>query len=227
MALYDFYRSYEWETLLKILKLERVNTDGFVVCEHCDKPIIKAYDCIGHHKQELTEENYTDANISLNPDNIAFVHHRCHNIIHDKLGYSNRQVFLVYGSPLSGKTSYVTEAMTEGDLIVDVDNIWQCVSGCDRYTKPNRLKAVVFSVRDVLLDSVAYRRGKWINAYIVGGYPFKAERDRLVDKLGAREIFIDTSKEECLERLLACNDRPHDEWKKYIDSWWQQYTGQF
>lgn len=226
MSLYNFYRSDLWEALKSSLMSERVNDKGLIICEHCGKPIIKAYDCIGHHKIELTEENYLDADISLNPDNIALVHHRCHNKIHNKLGYKQRQVFIVYGSPLSGKTSFVNEAMVEGDLIIDMDNIWQCVSGCSRYMKPNRLKSVVFSVRDNLLDSVKYRRGKWLNAYIIGGYPFQAERERLVDMLGAREVFIDTPKEECLNRLLACEDsRDKVEWQKYIIDWWLQYEG--
>ncbi len=226
MSLYNFYRSKEWEGLLKIIKSERLNAEGFNVCEHCGELIVKAYDCIGHHIIELTEENYNDYAISLNPDNIALVHHKCHNIIHNKLSYSGRQVFVVYGSPCSGKSSYVAEAMAEGDLIIDMDNIWQCVSGCDRYIKPNRLKSVVFHIRNELIDSVRVRRGKWLNAYIIGGYPYKAERDRLIDLVGAREIYIDTDKDTCINRLMACEDqREKAEWLKYINDWWLQYEG--
>ena len=225
MGLYNFYRSKEWENLLKILKNERVDAQGNIICEHCGRAIVKAYDCIGHHKIELTEENYTDYNISLNPLNIALVHHKCHNIIHNKLFSGSRQVFIVYGSPLSGKSSWVAENMAEGDLIIDMDNIWQCVSGCNRYVKPNRLKSVVFSVRDNLLESVKYRRGKWKNAYIIGGYPYQAERERLAESLGAREVFIDTSYEECVNRLMTCEDRDVKQWEQYISDWWLQYNG--
>ena len=63
--------------------------------------------------------------------------------------------------------------------------------------------------------------------YIIGGYPFAAERSRLVDSLGAREIFIDTDKEECIRRLYACEDRDKDEWLQYINNWWAQYEGTF
>lgn len=225
MGLYNFYRSREWENLLKVLKLQRADSHGNIICEHCGKPIVRAYDCIGHHVTELTEENYTDYNISLNPVNIKLVHHKCHNIIHNKLYSNNRQVFIVYGSPLAGKSSYVRESMTEGDLIIDIDNIWECVSGCDRYVKPNRLKSVVFAVRDNLLESVKYRRGKWLNAYIIGGYPYQAERERLIDSLGAREVFIDTPYEECVKRLQSCEDRDKKLWEQYIADWWLQYQG--
>lgn len=225
MSLYNFYRSREWENLLKVLKLERVDAQGNIICEHCGKPITRKYDVIGHHVIELTEENYTDYNISLNPVNIKLVHHKCHNIIHNKLFSGQRQVFIVYGSPLSGKSSWVTENMAEGDLIVDMDNIWACVSGCERYVKPARLKSVVFSVRDNLLESVKYRRGKWLNAYVIGGYPYQAERERLADMLGAREVFIDTSYEECVKRLEVCEDRDKKLWEQYISDWWLQYNG--
>jgi predicted kinase len=111
-----------------------------------------------------------------------------------------------------------------GDLVIDIDNIWQCVSGQSRYIKPNRLKSVVFSVRDNLLESVKYRRGKWNTAYVIGGYPFEAERNRLLDELGAKPILIDTPQSECLERLQN-SDRDITEWTKYINDWWLQYNG--
>lgn len=219
----NFYRSKEWINLLKVLKSERVNEQGQLICEHCGEPIIKSYDCIGHHIIPLTEENEHDAMIALNPDNIALVHHRCHNKIHNKLSYNERYVYLVYGSPLSGKSTFVKENMETGDLVVDMDNIWQCISGCDRYVKPPRLNAVAFNIRDALINNIKYRLGKWQSAWLIGGYPLSSERERLCKQLGAREIFIDTSYEECIERLNMCVDRNRDEWQQYIDKWWQTH----
>lgn len=223
MSLYNFYRSKEWVNLRTLLINER--TTDYLYCEHCHKPILKPYDCIAHHVIHLTEQNYMDANISLNPDNIQLIHHKCHNKIHNKLGYSGRQVYLVYGSPLSGKSSYVESVLEAGDLVIDLDSIWQCISGQPRYVKPNRLKSIVFSVRDNLLESVKYRRGKWSNCYVIGGYPYEADRERLLDMLGAKPIHIDTSKEECMNRLAQCEDRDISEWTKYINDWWLQYEG--
>lgn len=222
----NFYTSDAWRGLVQGLRLERLNERGELLCEYCHKPIVHKYDCIGHHSIPLTEQNVDDANISLNPDLIQLVHHRCHNKIHDRLGLSyTRQVYLVYGSPLSGKTTWVRDSMTPGDLVVDMDSIWQCVSGMDRYSKPNRLKQNVFAVRDCLLDMVRVRRGNWLNAYIIGGYPLSSERLRLVRTLGAREVFVDTSQAECLQRLQDCTDgRDFAEWENYIVEWWEKYT---
>ena len=112
-------------------------------------------------------------------------------------------------------------------MIVDMDNIWQCVSGCDRYIKPPRLKSIVFGLRDKLLEDIKFRRGKWNNAYIIGGYPYTMDRARLVDSLGAREVYIDTDKATCLKRLADCTDRDQNEWSRYINEWWLQYEGGF
>lgn len=222
-----FYRSKEWEKLMKVIRLQRVNANGDLVCDCCGEPIVRSYDCIGHHVKPLTEENVNDAAISLNPDNIQLVHHRCHNRIHKKFYYGEeaRQVYLVYGSPLSGKTSWVWDAKTDGDLIVDMDSIWQCISGCDRYVKPGALNSCAFGVRDYLIDCIKYRRGKWRNAYLVGGYPMISERERLCRELRAREVFIDTPKDECIRRLSLCTDnRDKIEWQKFIDDWWKRYS---
>lgn len=227
MSLCDFYRSKEWESLLKVIKLERVTESGDILCEHCRKPIVRKYDCIGHHKIYLTEANYTDAAISLNPDNIALVHHKCHNQIHNKLGYSQREVFLVYGAPLSGKSSYVDSVKCEGDLILDLDRLWWALSGCEMYVHPNRIKSNVFSLRNELLRQIQYRQGKWMNAYIIGGYPLSAERERLIGQLGAREVFIDTPIEICMERLAKDEDRPMIDWIDYINEWFDKFNGKY
>lgn len=225
VMLNDFYKSKEWVNLMQVLRLERVNSDGLLLCEHCGKPIVAKYDCIGHHVTELTEQNYLDANIALNPENIMLIHHRCHNKIHNKLGIGIKNVYLVYGSPCSGKSTFVRDNMEYGDMVIDIDSIWQCVSGCDRYNKPNRLKQNVFSMRNHMIDMVRMRHGNWLNAWIIGGYPLISERERLCKSLNAREIFIDTNKDECIQRL--CNNpdgRNVDDWKKYIDEWWEIFS---
>lgn len=221
-----FYRTSEWEKLLSLLRLERTNENGELICWHCGKPITKKYDAIGHHTIFLTDDNVNDISISLNPDLIRFVHHKCHNIIHNKLGYTKREVYLVYGSPLSGKSTYVDSVIEPGDLVLDMDRIWQCVSGYSGYVKPPRLNAVVFGIRDEIMRMIKYRVGRWDNAYIVGGYPLIGERERLCKELGAREIYIASTMDECMQRLAVCEDgRDKKEWKKYIEDWWRRCGG--
>lgn len=221
MRLDTFYKSDKWRDFLNILRDQR-ERDGVLYCEHCGKPIIKAYDCIGHHKIELTEANVNDYSISLNPDNVMLIHHRCHNVIHERFGHERpKRVYIVYGPPYSGKSTFVRDSAGKEDLILDIDSIWQMISVNDRYIKPKRLMSNVFGVRDCILDMIRMRSGKWKNAYVVGGYPLAMDRQRLSDSLGAELIFIDESREVCLERAKACE---RIGWEKYIDDWFRDYS---
>lgn len=223
-GLEDFYRSDEWRQFREIVIAERLSPEGFTIDERTGKPIVRAYDIILHHKIELTEENVHDVNIALNPDNIMIVSHKSHNYIHNKLGHKARQVFLVWGAPLSGKTSYVKDVMNEGDLIIDIDSIWESVSGCPRYVKPPKLIQNVFAIRDLEMDMIKYKLGGWSSAYIVGGYPLVSERERLIKMYGAREVFVDTSREECLRRLEKDEARDKDKWRQYIEDWFERVS---
>lgn len=221
-TLQNFYKSKQWQKLLEVIKLDRLNSEGQLICWHCGKPIVDKYDVIGHHTIFLTEENVNNSEISLNPELIQLVHHRCHNKIHNKLGYTKREIFLVYGAPLSGKSTYISRVAEPGDLIIDINNIWKCVSGSES-NKPPKLNSVVFSVRNNLLDCVKHRLGRWDNCYIVGGYPLISERERLCKELGAREIFIDTPKEVCLERLRSNDSLNYSDYSKYIEDWFRKF----
>lgn len=71
---------------------------------------------------------------------------------------------------------------------------------------------------------IRYRRGKWTNAWVIGGYPFTAERERLINSLGGgSEIFINTTKDEYFARLES-SGRNVEEWQKYIEDWWHKYS---
>lgn len=218
-----FYQSKTWVKLTKIIRQERINDNGEIICDYCKKPITKAYDCICHHKIALTDENINNVEISLNPNNISLVHHRCHNLIHEKFKRPHENIYLVYGAPLSGKSTFVNNNAVKGDLILDMDNIWECISGQERYIKPYQLKQYTFKIRDCILEGIRYRLGTWTNAYIIGGYPFKTERDRLIKELNAKEIFINCTKGECLQRLKADKQRNFDEWEQYINKWFDEY----
>ena len=222
-TLADFYHSKEWEAFRRVIIEERTDADGFIRDEITGKPILRMYDIILHHKIFLTEENVNDREISLNPDNIQIVSHKTHNLLHDKWGYKRKEIFLVYGPPLAGKTSYVQDILIPGDLVIDMDNIWQCISGLHRYQKPGKLRAVAFGMRDYLMDAAKVRNGKWQNCWIIGGYPLISDRERIIKTYGAREIYIEASYEECISRLSADPERDTDEWTGYIDEWFRRY----
>lgn len=218
----NFYKSKQWQGLVEQLRIDRVDEQGRVICEYCGKPISRKYDCIGHHEIELTEDNVNDYQVSLNPDNIKLIHFKCHNRIHERFdGISQnafQNVYLVYGSPCAGKSTWVQDVAGKDDLILDIDSIWAAICTGGKYDKRNRLKANVFGIRDCIIDQIRTRTGFWKNAYVVGGYPLRTDRDRLCNLLKAKPIFIDTSKEECLSRAA------NEEWKEYVEDWFESYV---
>ena len=222
-TLQEFYKSTYWKNCIAVIKAERLNDMGLNICEHCGKPIIKAYDCIGHHKEPLTLMNVNNPEISLNPDNIMMLHHSCHNIIHNRFGlYQRQRVIIVHGSPLSGKTSFVESAKGDRDIVVDLDRLWSAITFEPLYVKNNYLKTNIFEVRNHLLDQIKTRRGQWTTAWVIGSYPKRGERERLAERLGAELIHIDTPKEECLERLAKVTDsREYSQWEQYINDYFE------
>lgn len=227
-TLSSFYNSKQWHDVRMQLINERADNDGVVHCAECGKPIVNRHDLIAHHVKPLTMQNVNDFAVSLNPENILLVHAACHNEIHNRFGYcTQRKVYYVYGAPCSGKTSFVNSVKGNSDLVVDMDNVWQAITGGQRYEKPNALKTNAFGVLECLTDMVKTRAGKWERAYVIEGGAVKGIRERKIESLGAEPIFIDTSKEECLKRLLNDPERTPEqkkEWQKHIERWFNDYT---
>lgn len=207
---------------------ERTRADG-LMCEHCGKPILKNYDAILHHKIELTPQNINDDNIAYNPDNLIFVHAKCHNEIHNRFGGRvkawQRKVYYVYGAPCSGKSTFVRENMQRGDLVLDIDRLWTALSGQPEYIKPNELKAVVFNARNAVIDSIKTRAGTWQTAWVIEGGALIGDRTRRIETLGAESIYIDTPYDECIERLAKDESRTalQSLWVDYINDWFNSY----
>ena len=224
-SLFDFYNSQLWRDFRRQLIADRTDpADGFVRDELTGQPILKEWDIIAHHKQELTIQNVNDFSISLNPENIMLVSMQSHNEIHKRFGYAQgRKVYYVYGAPCSGKSSWVNANKGNSDLIIDIDLIWQAVTGGRKYFKPDALKLCVFQIHKDMLDMAKTRLGRWERAFIVTGGAHKGQRERQLAELGAEAIFIDTDKETCKQNLFYDTERDQKLWSKYIDDWFAIY----
>ena len=213
----ELYQSKAWHDLRQVLILQRG-----LRCEECGKLVPLPSMLIGDHVQELTPENVHDPAVALNPDNVRLICADCHNKKHQRFGYNSHTVYLVYGPPCSGKTSLVNQMRQRGDIIIDMDVLYQAISGCSLYDKPDNIKAAVFRARDTLLDVVKTRYGQWLDAYVIGGYPHKAQREALARKLGARLVYCEATKEECLARAAERGVHKGD-WKRYIEKWFEDF----
>lgn len=227
-SLSAFYNSQEWRNLRKKLIADRTNKDdGILYDEHNGKPLVNAYDIVLHHVTPLTMGNVNDYSISLNPSNIMIVSHKSHNEIHSRFGYKGvRKVYYIYGAPCSGKTTFVNNIRGNSDIVCDIDNIWECLTGGARYEKPQALKQNMFEVHRCIMDMIKNRFGNWERAFVIDGGAAKTPRNNRIKELGAEPIFIDTDKKTCLKRLQSDKHRTPEqkaEWRKYIDKWFNEY----
>ena len=236
-TLASFYAGDDWSACKAQVLKERIK-GGAVYCEHCGEIILKDFNprarnnagaMVFHHKRPLlTVADANNAAISIAPKSIAILHWQCHNVVHGRFSGQNTQpeqkVYLITGAPCSGKTTFARERMQAGDVIVDIDDIWQQVSGQPRYTKPNSLKPLVFATRDTQEDKVRTRAGTWRNAFVIKSLPFPMDRRREAEKLGAEVITIETPKEECLERLHKNpNGRDVAEYERFINNYFDLF----
>ena len=225
-VLHNFYKSKRWTDFRRNIILERG-----LECEECGEVILNSKELHLHHIKELTKENYLDVTISLNPNNVKILCHKCHNRVHNRFckGIVRKQkaVYIVYGPPMSGKTSYVLNNMEPGDIVVDMDKLYQAVSFQPLYNKPDNLKYNVLAIRNSILDNIKTRYGDFNIAWIIGGYADKYQREQLARDLGAELIFMEATKEECIARLQSCNDYRRkliSEWESFINQWFESFT---
>ena len=216
VTLATFYKSKEWEEFRRNYLLMR----GDLICEKCGKPLLHKYEAILHHINELTENNVNDASVTLNPDNIMLLCHHCHNEIHNKLGVYVRHVYVVFGSPCSGKTTFVEKSAGRNDLIVDVDKLYAAVTVNALHDKPGRLLTNVLGLRSALIDQIKTRYGKWNNAWIIISKCRPMELKRMSDSIGAELIHIREDKELCLARA---QERP-DIYEELINNYYADYA---
>jgi predicted kinase len=236
----QFYNGQDWANCKAQVTQERLK-GGALYCEHRGQVIVKSFNpnannnkgaIVYHHKTYLTKDNVNDASISINPANIAVLHWSCHNEVHGRFNgvavAIERKVYLVTGAPCSGKTTFVRERMQEGDLVFDIDDLWQMVSGQPRYTKPNALKAVVFNTRLAIKEQIAKGNGSWRNAFIIESLPLATDRKREAERYKAHNceiITTEASREECLNRLYAMpNGRDIKAYEEFINNYFDDYT---
>jgi hypothetical protein len=178
-----------------------------------------------HHVFPL--ENYP--NHKLTDNNLIACCNNCHNTFHDRngdnitdqgkhwqrklketIGITDEQmidvfrVVIVWGSPASGKTTYVRENMIPGDLVVDLDYLKQAISLQPKTSPLPNLMDVSLSIRSHIYDLISKRESiKAETVWVVAGLPKLKDREYLFSKLRANEIIrIDTSKEYCIKRAM-------------------------
>lgn len=130
-------------------------------------------------------------------------------------------VYVIYGSPCSGKSTYVKEHMQTGDIVCDLDRIFASVNFNEEHDCELYAMEVALKLYKTLLDIIKNREGEWKNAYVISIAKTSKELQEIVDRVNADEvIYIDTPFEICMERA---KERPFyfpwiiEEWFEKMD----------
>ena len=232
-----FYNSKEWlkcrESYIKTV---------FGLCERCGSG-----GHIVHHKMYLSESNINNPAITLNHNFLEYLCQDCHNKEHydrDKLkpkinrtkslrdGFKfndagelvKTEVFIVWGSPASGKTTYVKENKEYGDLVVDLDLIKQSISMDGKTEASDNLFNIAAGIREYIYGLIENMEVNCNNIWVVAGLPRLEDRQQLSKRLNAKLIHIDVSKSECISRAYGDGDRLDKQKQiRIINKWFNLY----
>tara|TARA_B100001741_G_C16434587_1_gene542603 strand:+ start:432 stop:962 length:531 start_codon:yes stop_codon:yes gene_type:complete len=139
---------------------------------------------------------------------------------------SNIPVTLVCGPPASGKTTYVKENMSEGDIVIDTDAIASegledTVHDWSRDNLSEVIRKRNAMIAELHREEVAGR------AWLICCEPDPGHRQWWVDKIGVgRVVVIETAAGVCEQRIQAGgSDRSGQ--RGAAVRWWREYVTRF
>lgn len=127
-------------------------------------------------------------------------------------------IYLVYGPPCAGKTTYAQQHMKDTDIIVDIDRLYSCLTINPLYTKPDILSDFMWGVLWKIMGECLENIPEYSDCYLVGGFPDKKRREQICKTYQAKEIFIFEEIDICLARSK------HEGYSKYIYDWFGIYS---
>ena len=221
-SLYNFYRSKDWINFRKYIIQQRG-----LICEECGKTIFEAGQAIIHHIQHLTEKNYLDKKISLNPANVKIICPLCHNKIHNRV-FIKQKVIIVLTPPFSPSwENWKRENIKESDFIYDINKIWDCFSEFG-YKKPSELNQIIFSIANNVNDLIKQRAGNNTNYYYHISYRDEKKIERLFYYIKADKIiYINDKIEDCLTYLDYNFSEMKEKFSKFVVDFYPPPSNEF
>ena len=127
-------------------------------------------------------------------------------------------VYLIYGSPCSGKSTYINSHMSDNDIVCDVDLLYQAIGNHDAHDADLYVHETALQLKQKLMDIIRDRQGGWKDAYVVSIANTDEKLKKDIKRVNADEaIFIDTPYEVCLDR--AKERPPYFVW--LIQEWFE------
>ena len=127
-------------------------------------------------------------------------------------------VYLIYGPPCSGKSTYISSQLGKNDIVCDVDLIFEAISNHEGHDNDLYVHEIALKLRETLLDIIRDRNGGWDNAYVVSIANTDSKVKKDAGRINADKcLLMNTPFEVCMERA---KDRPFH-FKYLIQEWFE------
>lgn len=134
------------------------------------------------------------------------------------------QATIVCGPPGAGKSTWVRGQATNGDLVLDLDEMKRAISGKHRSDFPESLLDYAIKARDFVARTWAICRD--CNLWYVTTMPEPEKREAISAELGdAKVIVLAVHCEDCRRRLVGSEDSERRTLLAY--DWWRKYQPRF
>ena len=138
---------------------------------------------------------------------------------------NQKRVIVVNGAPGSGKTSYVKQSIQPNDIALDLDYLTSALVLDDHlYGNRESQLGTALVIRDVLMEQIENRFGKWHNAYVITAEKDSRKVHVLANRLDAELVTIQATKEECIEHIRNDSRRNSvaDKHIQLVENWYQK-----
>lgn len=131
---------------------------------------------------------------------------------------------IVCGPPASGKSTYVAERIGSNDLLIDLDDILQALTGVPGHAAPRWALPAALDQRNKMLAALADDRAH-DRAWFIVGAPREAERRHWAKMLDGEVVVLATPAEVCVGRIEADPGRQRRRTAQIeaVGKWWGFY----
>ena len=130
------------------------------------------------------------------------------------------RVIVVWGSPASGKSTYVAKHMRHMDIRVDLDEIFKCFAGITTRDTDTELTKdylpFILAAQEAVYKLIEANTGGFATAWIITSQPIKSKREELIKRFNAEEVHIQTTVDEALARMEADSKRENKEQQRKV-----------
>lgn len=131
------------------------------------------------------------------------------------------RIVVVYGAPMSGKTTYVNEVMQDTDLVFDYDALTQALTNSQYQQHNDSAHKLVMDIRNKMVDHAKQTTEGTL--YMITTYLSYTLLDKVETHFNTQYKQMDTSLDECKRRLSISDRHNKQHVMQVIHEWYGKY----